>query len=168
MANTFELIKSTTVGSGGAATIDFSSIPSTFTDLVFKLSLRDSYSGVASSDLISFNGSTANITSRMIQGSGSATSSSTTPARFAGNNVSATATASVFANVEIYIPNYAGSTYKSFLVDSVTENNATEAYANFIAGLWSSTSAINQVTFTPTSGTFAQYSTAYLYGVKSS
>ena len=166
MANTFELIASSTVGVLGAATIDFTSIPSTYTDLCFKLSLRDGSVGVAQADLISFNGSTASITSRMIQGSGSAVSSTTSPARFAGNNVSATATASTFSNVEIYIPNYAGSTNKSFSVDSVTENNATEAYANLIAGLWSNTAAINQVTFTPTSGSFVQYSTAYLYGVK--
>jgi hypothetical protein len=166
MANTFELIASSTVGSGGAASINFTSIPSTYTDIVFKLSLRDTYSGVASADLISFNGSTASITSRMIQGSGSAVSSTSSPARFAGNNVSATATASTFSSVEVYIPNYAGSANKSFSVDSVTENNATEAYANFIAGLWSNSAAINQVTFTPTSGSFVQYSTAYLYGVK--
>ena len=167
MANTFELIASYSA-TGSVASIDFSSIPSTYTDLCFKLSFRDTYSGVASADLISFNGSTASITSRMIQGSGSGVSSTSSPTRFAGNNVSSTATSNTFANVEIYIPNYAGSQYKSFSIDSVTENNATEAYANFIAGLWSSTSAINQVTFTPTSGSFAQYSTAYLYGIKNS
>jgi hypothetical protein len=166
MANTYELIASSTVGLLGASTIDFTSIPSTYTDILFMLSLRDSAVSVASADLISFNGSTASITSRMIQGSGTAASSSSTPAQFAGNNVSATATSATFSNVEIYIPNYAGSNYKSFSVDSVTENMAAAAYANLIAGLWSNTSAINQVTFTPTSGTFAQYSTAYLYGVK--
>ena len=151
MANTFELIASSTVGLLGAATIDFSSIPSTYTDLCFKLSLRDGAVAVATDNLISFNGSTASITSRKIQGSGSAASSTTTPARLAGRNVSATATASTFSSVEIYIPNYAGNTNKSYSIDSVTENNATEAYATLIAGLWSDTAAINQVTFTPNS-----------------
>jgi hypothetical protein len=41
MANTFTLIASSTVGSGGAASIDFTSISSTYTDLVVKLSLRN-------------------------------------------------------------------------------------------------------------------------------
>ena len=40
MANTFQLISSTTVGAGGASSIDFTSIPSTYTDLVIKWSGR--------------------------------------------------------------------------------------------------------------------------------
>ena len=76
-------------------------------------------------------------------------------------------TASTFANGEIYIPNYAGSTYKSLSADSVTETNATGAVRAFHATLWSNTAAINQITLTPDAGgNFVQYSTAYLYGVK--
>jgi hypothetical protein len=169
MANTLELISSVTVGSGGASSIDFSSIPATFTDICLVLSLRDSQGGVANSTNLSFNGSTSSFSTRHLQGqpSGSPTAvSATTPARFAGNTVSSGATASTFANVQIYIPNYAGSTNKSYSVDSVTENNATEAYSNLIAGLWSNTAAINQVTVSTSGGNFVQYSTAYLYGVK--
>ena len=149
-----------------ASSVTFSNIPqSGYTDLKIVASARDSYSGVASADLISFNGSTSSFTTRFLQGSGTTANSGTTPNQFAGNNVSATATASTFSNVEIYIPNYTSSNYKSFSVDSVTENNATEAYANLIAGLWSNTAAITSVTLTPTSGSFAQYSTFSLYGL---
>ena len=42
MATTYTLISSVTVGSGGAASIEFTSIPSTYTDLVLKLSARSS------------------------------------------------------------------------------------------------------------------------------
>jgi hypothetical protein len=36
MATTYEIIASVTVGSGGAANIEFTSIPATYTDLVLK------------------------------------------------------------------------------------------------------------------------------------
>ena len=42
MANTYELIASSTVGAGGASSIDFNSIPNTYTDLLVKLSGRSS------------------------------------------------------------------------------------------------------------------------------
>jgi hypothetical protein len=37
MATTYEIISSVTVGSGGAADIEFTSIPATYTDLVIFL-----------------------------------------------------------------------------------------------------------------------------------
>ena len=78
-------------------------------------------------------------------------------------------TANTFANGEFYIPNYAGSTNKSVSADGVTENNATAARATLTAGLWSNTAAINQITLLPIAGgTFAQYSTATLYGISNS
>ena len=40
MATTYTLISSVTVGSGGAANIEFTSIPSTYTDLLLKYYLR--------------------------------------------------------------------------------------------------------------------------------
>jgi hypothetical protein len=168
MANTFELISSVTVGSGGAADITFNTIPSTYTDLCLVLSSRTA-SGGAADVLIQFNtdSTSGNYSQRQLQGAGSGTPGSGT-----GNQQSATSsgssdTASTFANSQIYIPNYAGSTNKSFSTDSVTENNATTAYATLRAGLWSNTSVINAIKLTHNGGaSFAQYSTAYLYGVK--
>jgi hypothetical protein len=174
MANTFELIASSTVGSGGAASIDFTSIPSTYTDLCIKVSMRDSAAGANAGQLkFTFNGNTANFSSRWLRGSGSGVVSSpqsfSTAIDVSGNSAlpSSGNTASTFANVEIYIPNYAGSTNKSTSSDAVGENNGTEAYAILDAGLWSNTAAITQVTLT-TSLLFAQYSTAYLYGISKS
>jgi hypothetical protein len=154
-----------TVGSGGAASIDFSSIPSTYTDLIVKLSVRTNVSAVADDVFLAFNGSTSTFTGRYLQGTGSAVVTGTYN-RFAGFGTGNTATASTFSNQEIYIPNYLASTNKSHGVDSVSENNATVAQMALVAGLWSTSSAINQITLTPVSGTlFLQYSTAYLYGV---
>lgn len=165
MATTFTQIGSAvTVGSGGAASIDFSVIPSTYTDLVLKTSVRWSNTGPDGFN-ISFNGSTSSFTCRFVEGAGSGTPISSTGTRFAGGLEGTGYTANTFGSVEIYIPNYAGSTNKSYSIDSVTENNATQAFSQLIAGLWSNTSAINQITIAPSSGTFVQYSTAYLYGV---
>jgi hypothetical protein len=166
MANTFELIASSTVGSGGAASIDFTSIPSTFTDLCIVASVRTDAAAVARSLEMTFNSSTSNRSSRRLSGSGSAASSSSFTNLFAGVMSGASATASTFGNDLIYIPNYAGATNKSYSADGVSENNATEAYAQLYAGLWSDTTAISSIQlFVATSGNFVEHSTAYLYGV---
>jgi hypothetical protein len=75
-------------------------------------------------------------------------------------------TANTFSSTEIYIPNYASANYKSYSVDQVDEGNQTTVYSHLIAGLWSNTAPINQITFTPTSYNFVQYSTATLYGIR--
>lgn len=165
MANTFELISSVTVGAGGAASIDFTSIPATYTDLCIELSSRTT--GATNGDLgyLYFNGASTNQSVKRLQGDGSSVTSNSYSTIYFGS-AGANDTASTFGNAYIYIPNYAGSSYKSVSIDSVNENNATTAYARLFAGLWSSTSAINQVTLYPNNGVWAQYSTAYLYGVK--
>jgi hypothetical protein len=162
MANTFTLIASSTVGAGGAASIDFTSIPSTYTDLVLKVSARDGDSNWVLN--MKFNGT--NGSSRYLQGEGASASSGTqSNMRFIVD--SAGGTANTFGNAEIYIPNYTSSNYKSVSIDSVSEANATIEYMRMVAALWSSTSAINQITLLDVvSGNIPQYSTAYLYGVK--
>ena len=166
MANTYTLIQSVTVGSGGAASIEFGSIPQTYTDLVLLCSLDNSNSSVVAE--IRFNGLSTNLSSRLLIGNGSAASSTTSTAlRSYGTNPS-DFTASIFSNMTIYIPNYSGSTNKSVSMDYVTENNGTESYCGFTAGLWSATAAITQITLTVGGGNIVQYSSASLYGIKNS
>ena len=60
MANpTMTLIASNTVGSGGVASVTFSSIPATYTDLILKSSSRDTTTSVSAQINIQFNGDTA-------------------------------------------------------------------------------------------------------------
>jgi hypothetical protein len=164
----FVKIQSIIVGSGGAATIDFTSIPQTYTDLKIVISSRVSYATSGDTPYIDFNGLTTNRTGRALEGSGSAVASLTLTRQgfiASGSN----AATGAFGSTEIYIPSYTSTTKnKSFSVDSITENNGTTAYQWLVAGLWSSTAAITRVTLTPTSGSFVQYSTATLYGIKSS
>lgn len=169
MANTFELIASSTVGAGGAASIDFTSIPSTYTDLQIFYSVRSAASATVQYPALKVNGVTTNQSMRVLLGSGSAASSNT-DTLFEWWAPAANATASTFTNDSIYVPNYANTSYnKSFSRDTVMENNATAAYMELGAMLWSSTAAITSLSLYLTSAAnLAQYSTAYLYGVKSS
>ena len=164
MATTYTLISSVTVGSGGAASIAFTSIPADYTDLLIKSSSRSS--GAANSIKLSFNGSAANFTTKGLVGTGAGTNSYSSTDALAGMTTRSTYTANTFSNNELYIPNYTSSNYKSSSLDATQENNATESYAQFNANLWSQTAAITSITLTPeSSDTFAQYSTAYLYGI---
>jgi len=170
MANTYTLIASSTVGSGGSAYIEFSSIPSTYTDLCVVFSARSNRSADTDPINLELNGSTINDSSRYLYGDGSsAASGSSTSQTEIARMPAANATASTFGNGLIYIPNYTSSNYKSSSGDSVTENNGTTAYAKLSAGLWSDTSAVTSVKITSQTGNnFVQYSTAYLYGIKNS
>jgi hypothetical protein len=169
MATTFTKIASVSVGSGGAASINFSSIPATYTDLVVKVSLRQTIGGLEwESITIDFNGLTTNQDQRVLYtGNGTSVSNLSNARMNAWVNASIS-TASTFSNTELYIPNYAGSNNKSVSIDNTAENNGTISFLSLHADLWSSSSAINQITFTPNGGTFVQYSTATLYGISKS
>jgi len=170
-ANTFVQIGSTvTVGSGGANTIAFSSIPATYTDLVIKMSGRtnNTASGAWDNIAITFNGASTNYSQTILYNldgtAGSSSNATTSLQFFYANRVDSTS--SVFSNCEIYIPNYAGSNYKSASYDSAVENNSTTSYGlTMTAGLWSNTAAITSITLSALSWNFIQYSTASLYGI---
>ena len=164
MPNTFIKIAAVTVGSGGAANMTFTSIPQTYTDLIVKVSSRVSTSDTQIS--VRFNTSTTNWTWKRLYGDGSSATSQANTDSYWFYTDTAAQTANTFGSGEIYIPNYAGSTFKSVSSESITENNAAFAEAFMAAGLWSNTAAINEIALVPLTGTFVQHSTATLYGIK--
>ena len=172
MAATFTKIATVTVGSGGASSIDFSSIPATYTDICLKVSARSTATGNAVGRYISLsiNGVTTNRNFRRVGTANGSTvySDNSTSVYPISDMPGTTSTATTFTNTEVYFPNYAGSNNKSFSSDFVSEDNATTAGLGLMALLWSSTSAINQLTLTSDSGNFAQYTTATLYGISNS
>jgi hypothetical protein len=169
MATTFTKIASVTVGSGGASSIDFTSIPGTYTDLYITLSTRvlrtaTNWSGI----LVKPNGTNFSAT-RQLYGTGSATASSSVDAYTGGASNSTDTTSNTFSNNYVYIPNYTSSDNKSISTDSVTENNATSALATLAASTFTVTSAITSIAIVDEgSRTFQQYTTATLYGIKNS
>lgn len=167
MPNTFTLISSVTVNTSIASSIDFTSIPSTYTDLCVKFSIRGDNSA-AYGFYITLNSSTSSFTTRWVEGNGSGINTGTT-ARFIAAETPSSATSNTFCNGELYIPNYAGSNYKSISTDNVTENNSTTAYTDLNSNLWSNTAAITSLSLVSGSPmSFVRYSTAYLYGIKNS
>ena len=153
-----------------AASVVFSNIPQTgYTDLKIVVSMRNTGAGGPYEGYLRFNGvSTSTYSDKWLRGAGSGSpisASDATTQMYDLFHPGAGATANTFGNAEIYIPNYTGSTAKSVSMDIVTEDNATLAYAVLAAGLWSGTSAINQVGIFPQSGSFAAGSTFSLYGI---
>lgn len=172
MPDTFVKIASVSVGVLGASSIDFTSIPSTYTDLCVKLSLRTTALGVTDTPIMRFNGATTNtnLSTIRLMGNGSTASSSNPGAGLYLTRCPGTgATSNTFGNIDVYIPNYAGSTNKSVSIDQVSESNTStvDGVTSLMAGLWSDTSAITGITvLSDNANNFVQYSTATLYGIK--
>ena len=173
MANTYVKIANITVGSGGATTMEFTSIPSTYTDLLIKFSGRDTYAAAVHNIQMTFNNSSTGYTGKNIYSDGTSSGSggSASPNWMQGTFLNgATSTSNTFSSIEIYIPNYAGSSNKSVSFDAAVENNSTSSGGvSMWAGLWSNTAAITSIKFTSIdAATTSQYSTATLYGIKNS
>jgi len=162
------LIQTITVDSGGAASVTFSSIPQTgYTDLKIVVSARSNRAAITDNISYTFNGTAASAFSdRALNGTGSAATSFTDANLLTDYLTGNTATASTFSNTEVIIPNYTSGNYKSVSIDTVTENNATAANAALYAGLYSNVSAISSIKLQPYVGSFMQYSTFSLYGIR--
>lgn len=167
------LIAHTEVGSGGAVTFDFSSIPSTYSDLKLVVSSRIGGANKTNYVAVQFNGVTTTTYSEtdVFVDSLSPTTarrSSATSFIFARTITSAN-TADTFGSFEMYLPDYANTSYnKQVILDYTSEANST-ANGDFRLGLaaqlWRNTAAINRIVLDPNSGDFLQYSTATLYGI---
>lgn len=171
MATTFTKIASSTVGAGEASSVVFSSIPQTYTDLQVLVSSRADNANVYGWFSYTFNGNSSSLKSIWIEPNGtSVATGSSTGFMLGGSSNGNGSTASTFGNTSIYIPNYTSSNNKSSLSDDVGENNGTTSYMDVIANLWSNSAAITSITFVPQTGTgtFRQYSTFTLYGIKNS
>jgi hypothetical protein len=166
------LIQTVTVGSGGASSISFTSIPQDGTDLLLLFSAATNFATSPGADYakIRFNGDTgANYNQRILYGDGS------TAASFANSNTTASRTpwfditgAGAFGNVSLYISNYTSGVAKSLSYDGVAENNATTGYQALHAANWTGTAAITQITASPEQGTlFDQHSIFSLYKITS-
>jgi hypothetical protein len=164
MANTYTAIATVTVGSGGAASINFTSIPQTFTDLQLLVSARDNDGGYGSAYDLTFNG-TGWSGNRELYSYGGTTGAGLTAGELAGCGNGATA--STFGNASVYIPAYTGNKSKMIISDSVSENNnANNVITVFHSGSSGVTAAITSISIT--AGLFLQYTTATLYGIKNS
>ena len=158
------LVSTVTVGSGGAASIEFTNIPQTGKDLLFVVSARDSGTdGTTWQQYGSFliNGS-GGLNRIRLRGNGS------TVATIGGSGFDAalptsTATSNTFGSLNLYISNYTQAINHSMSMENVTEHNGTSAIAEIYAFSKAFSSlAVSSIAIYPWSG-FAQHSTASLY-----
>jgi hypothetical protein len=169
MANTYTLIEAKTLASA-TASVTFSSIPSTYTDLKFVFSARSSFAGdYLRGAYIRFNSDTtdANYSAKRVYINDANTGANSDSSLLSTFVNADGATANTFGNGEIYIPNYTAANYKSTSIDSSAENNGN-AKSALGTVLWNNTAAITSITLTPEAGNLMTYSTFYLYGISNS
>jgi hypothetical protein len=150
------------------SSIEFTGIPSGYTDLKLVVSARATAGGGWQDSNITFNNGTT-YSSRYLYGDSSAGNSGNSASAITtrGANGNST-TANTFGNSDIYIPNYTSSTAKSLTIDDVTENNSSavnSAITHMLAGISNSTTPINSITLTLGSGNYVVNSTFTLYGI---
>lgn len=164
------VIKHEEITTGSVTSIQFTSIPNTFTDLVILVSIRSSESAVGANAEIRFNGVSSGYSSRLLYGVGSGNGSSATGGsdriQWAPTTSGNSSTANTFGNALIYIPNYASSNAKSVSIDAVAENNATTSRQDINAALWNNSAAITSIALTwENPANFVVGSSATLYGI---
>lgn len=178
ITNSFESIATQTVGAGGAASITFSSIPSTYTHLQLRYVARDTASSAYINNLAGhFNSDNSylNYYWHYFEGAGTTggysaggVQVSALPTSF-GLEASSSVGANTFGAGIVDIFDYANtSRYKTTRYITGSDNNGTgDTSARLGSGLWKSTAAINQITLYPQpTGSFSQYTTFALYGIK--
>jgi hypothetical protein len=158
MTATYESIATTTLGSA-AASVTFSTIPGTYTDLVIV------FNGVSTAasfiKRIKFNGDTgANYSATALYGTGSSAAS----ARYSESWLDVVNAGTNDAMTIIHIMNYSNTTTnKTYLSRHSSAAASTEA----VVGLWRSTAAITSVLIEGNSGNqFASGCVFTLYGIK--
>jgi hypothetical protein len=147
-----------------AATVTFSSISGSYTDLVVVLSVRGTASGNDIDLTGQFNSDTgSNYSWTRIYGTGSAAGSQrgSSVAYLRIGNMAGTGYSS-YSPMILNIQNYSNTTtYKTMIGRPNNPDRIVDAYVN----LWRSTSAITSVSFSASSGSFDIGSTFTLYGI---
>ncbi len=168
MPATYTLISSNVLSSA-AASVTFSAIPATYTDLVVKFAARSAYADVWDGWNFYVNSVSNSVHSfTSIKGNGATASSDNNSGGDSWYNLNfipaANATSNTFSNGEVYFPNYNSSTNKPGSIFQVGETNSTTAYMAGGALLYNATSAITSITFR-CNANFVSGSSFYLYGI---
>jgi hypothetical protein len=149
-----------------AATVTFSNIPQTYTDLVIVSSLQGSRAIYGADLNTRYNGdSGTNYSVTRLQGDGSTASSARFTNETAINNAGSIGGdgSGIYTPNTIHIFNYSNtSVYKT----SLCRNSHPTVVVQAFVGLWRSTAAITSIAFTGNGYNFNSGSTFTIYGVK--
>lgn len=174
----YESIATTTVGAGGASSVTFSSIPSTYTHLQIRSINRNTrgLSGMVATLAMSFNSdvTAGNYYRHRLEGDGStayagANAGNGTNGFYFADSMGDGSTSGMFSGFVTDILDYK-STNKNKTVRTIFggDNNSTGGVVGINSGLWSKTpEAITSITIVVNGGyNFTQYSSFALYGIK--
>lgn len=175
MPVTYEPISTTTLSSG-QATVTFSAIPGTYTDLLIVANVYARFTSTsAAALLLRFNGDTSsNYSTTFVEGNGSAAASTRyinqtkmdIGSIMAQNSTSST----VFPPIIIQVMNYANATTNKTVISRSNSEDGTNTTARRVrayAGLWRKTpEAITSIEFSTDATDFVTGSTFTLYGIK--
>jgi len=176
LAGDFESIATVSVGGGGAANIDLTSIPSTYTHLQLRCFLqadRATY-GMGEFEMTVNNAAGTNYSRHGIVGYGSGGSGywgNANAAYIYADRGLGTNTGGTYAALVIDILDYKDTNkYKTVRgIQGVDFNGNVGGYSgavNLFSGAYKSTSAITSIKFVSVYGNFTQYSQIALYGIK--
>lgn len=169
MPSSFESIATVTVGSGGASSVSFSSIPSTYQHLQIRaFSLNNSANDYLCIKLNS-DGTNANYRQHYLYGDGTSVAAGTTTTGVNGGRTYTTyGPNNYFTSGIIDILDYTNTNkYKTIRSLAGFDTNNTDGGIVWLTStLWQSTSAITQIDLFSQSASFKQYSTFALYGIK--
>ena len=166
VTNSYESIATVTVGSGGSSSISFSSIPATYTHLQIRaLTSNASYSTSSASLYLNSDTTAGNYRNHYLFGSGSSAAAGT-DGNSAGNGMMGSGMSTGPAAWVIDLLDYKDTNkYKTIRLLNGWDANGS-GYVWFGSNLWMNTAAVSTFTITTGVGTFAEYSSFALYGIK--
>jgi hypothetical protein len=172
MPNSYESIATITVGSGGVSSIDFTSIPSTYTHLQLRALVRTTSTTDNTGSYLSYNfnnDTTAIYDTHVFKGNGSAVEAAFVGTGQTGGYIEriagANQTASSFGMIVMDILDYKDTNkYKTVRHLGGFDSNG-QGQVGIFSTMWRSASAINRITLYPATNLFAQYTHFALYGV---
>ena len=171
----FESIQTQTVSSGSAVSVEFTSIPNTYTHLQIRGISRSANANQGLDDiLLTFNSdSGSNYARHSIYGDGSVTgaaASSSTTFINVGSGPRNNSTASTFGACIIDILDYTSTnknkTVRSLFGTDLYGTSTGNGQVRLASGVWLNTNAITSIKLTAENTGFTQHSSFALYGIR--
>ena len=169
----YDSIATTTVGSGGTASVTFSSISQTYTHLQIRWLMRSNRASGTNDGLqVRFNSDTgSNYSNHLLYGDGSgayAAAGANTTSMPLGYGSSNNTTANIFGAGVIDILDYTNtSKYTTARGLTGLDTNGSDGTIGLASGSWRNLNAVTSITIFPGTGTlFNEYTQIALYGVK--
>ena len=165
-----ESIATVTVGSGGAASIEFTSIPGTYQHLQIRYLARGANASNNVGSYLQLNGNTANnYAYHSLAGEGATATAGAAASQaqwYWGFMPGANRTASAFGAGLVDLLDYASTSKVTTGRGFVCYDSNGAGFVELDSGLWNVTDAVTSVKLYPSVGNWVQHTTAALYGIK--